>query len=352
MGIYRHRNSPYWQFDFQLNGVRWRGSTGCTARRDAEEFERRQRRKAALPALARPPVTLDLAAGLYSEHAELQPSWPTTRYILAALVKGLGASTLLSAITQRDLQVYYARRRNGRSNASVNREIEVARALWRRADRTRFDVGQMPDWGQLLLKVPRTPPAELPAGAPQEALLSALRGDVRPAVEFLLASGWRRSEVLGLRWSDCNLADRQATTRIKGGDTVVRPLTTRMVVLIANQPRIGPMAFTYLCQKSRARRRKGQRYPLTATVLRQAFAEARTAAGLPAFRIHDLRHTTATRILRATSNLAAVSQALKHRSLKTTLRYAHVLDDDVRNALDAAESRNIPGMPKPKSRKA
>jgi integrase len=75
------------------------------------------------------------------------------------------------------------------------------------------------------------------------------------------------------------------------------------------------------------------------------------AAGVENFRFHDLRHTRATRILRATGNIHAAKEALKHRSIKTTLRYAHVTENDVRRALEASESRTIPEVPKGKRRK-
>ena len=299
---------------------------------------------------------MDEAAGLYAEHAERLPSWPTIDYITRALVKGIGAGMLLSAVTQRDLQVYFARRRNGRSNATVNREIENARAIWRRADRTRFDIGEMPDWAALRLKVAEKPPRELSATDEEEALFEAMSEDVRPAFRFLLLSGWRRGEVAGLRWSDLDLPNREAVTLIKGGNTVRRPLTTAMVAMIANQPKVGPFVFTYICRQSRAKRRKGQRYPLTPSLLRDRWQEALAAAEITDLRIHDIRHTTGTRIVRATGNLAAAKEALRHTNLKTTLRYAHVLGDDVRNALEAAaqsasESRNSPGRKSRTTRK-
>jgi integrase len=347
MTVYKPAKSPFFHMDFQFRGVRHHQSTGCTSRREAEAFERRYRHNLANPAGQQHPITIDEAAGLYAERAELTASWPTTQYILAALVKGLRKQTQLAAITQRDLQNHFAKRRGARSNASINREIDVARAVWRCADRAKYAIGQMPDWKALYLRVPAAPPAELTPE--QEAkVFESLPEDARDVVRFALISGWRRAEVIGLRWSDVDLAQGEARTRIKGGDVVVRPLNGALVALIANQTKAGPFVFTYLCRKARKGagkkpgRRAGERYPFTVTTLRTRWDEAREAASLEGFRFHDLRHTAATRILRATQNLATTAKVLAHRNLKTTLRYAHVLDDDIRRAQDAAMSRTIP----------
>ena len=74
---------------------------------------------------------------------------PTLIFLLLSTLCGLSGSTeqrvsamlteressqmyaLLSEITQRDLLAFVAKRRNGRTNATVNREIEVWRAAWR-----------------------------------------------------------------------------------------------------------------------------------------------------------------------------------------------------------------------------
>ncbi|WP_298290262.1 site-specific integrase [Novosphingobium sp.] len=366
MTVYKPKGKPYYHYEFQIRGKRYYGSTGCERKRDAEEVERRERRKAVLPSEQRPPITVNEAASLYQDHAELLPSWPTIRYMLTELVAGLGPSKLLSEVTDRDLQIYFARRRNGRSNSSVNREIENARSLWRRAKRSKYDVGEMPDWALLLLKVPKKPPRELQP-IEEDKLMLALRNDVVDAVEFLLKSGWRRAEVLGLRWEDLNLPAKSAVTRIKGGDHVNRPLTTALVEIIARQPQADtdegkPFVFTYVCQKSRGNRRKDKRYPLTPTALRKPWAAALEGAEVSSFRLHDLRHTRGTRIVRATGSLAAAKEALKHKRIETTLRYAHVLDDDVRNALEASEasapksrpqeSRHSPDRKSVKKRKA
>jgi site-specific recombinase XerD len=44
--------------------------------------------------------------------------------------------------------------------------------------------------------------------------------------------------------------------------------------------------------------------------------------------------------LRESGNLKLVQKALNHKDIKSTLRYAHVLDEDVANAVERlAESR-------------
>ncbi|MDR6135725.1 integrase [Sphingomonas sp. SORGH_AS802] len=357
MSVYKPKNSPYFHFDFVWKGRRFHGSTGAKTKREALRAEEAERAKARNGGAARLPITLDEACGLYQDRVEDLPSWSTARYMLAALIQGLGAATLLSEITQRQLLHYFSGRRNGRTNGSVNREIEVCRAMWRWAGKARYDVGEMPDWGALLLKVPNRAPREL-STTEETALFGEIRADLYAFCEFALKTGWRKSEVIGLRWSDVDLGARTAGTKIKGGDVVRRPLTQDMLVIIANQPKVGPFIFTYAAARTKPAftdklgrkqpaRKKGERYPMTETVIRRPWKAALEAAGVENFRFHDLRHTRGTRILRATGNLAAAKEALKHRSIKTTLRYAHATDNDVRNALDASDSKSRESTPEP-----
>ncbi|GEM72050.1 integrase [Sphingomonas aquatilis NBRC 16722] len=351
MSIYKPKNSPYFHFDFVWKGRRFHGSTGAKTRRAAERVEETERAKARNGGNARPPITLDEACGLYEDKAGDLPSWNDSERTIGILIEAQGAGALLSEITQRDLLALVAKRRNGRVNASVNREIEVWRAIWRWAAKARYDVGEMPDWGALMLKVVDKAPRELSA-AEETALFEEIRGDLYDFCDFALKAGWRKSEVMGLRWSDVDLGARTAGTRIKGGDVVRRPLTQDMLLIIANQPKVGPFVFTYKAVRTKSAfvdklgrkqpaRKKGERYPMTATVIRKPWAAALANAGVEDFRFHDLRHTRGTRILRATGNLKAAQRALAHKSIKTTLRYAHATDDDVRDALDASDVSRV-----------
>jgi integrase len=245
--------------------------------------------------------------------------------------------------------------------STVNREIEVARPIWRRVAKT-HDIGEMPDWGALRYAVAEQDPRELYHDE-EDRLFVTLREDMRDFARFALLSGWRLREVRHLRWADVNLGQAIAKTKLKGGKIADRPLNGELVALIANQVKAGPFVFTYVCKKSRkefidAKGRKNparladERYPFTQWGWRRPWAQALKAAGISAFRFHDLRHTRGTRILRTTGNLVWAKDALKHRNIKTTLRYAHASDHDVRAALDASESRSIPkvhGAPQQKT---
>lgn len=42
------------------------------------------------------------------------------------------------------------------------------------------------------------------------------------------------------------------------------------------------------------------------------------------------------------TNGCVAKEALKHATINTTLRYAHVMDEDLRRGLEISESRNSP----------
>lgn len=354
MSTYKPKKSTIFLYDFWFNGHRFHGSTGCKTKRDADRVEAKERVKAALDDGIRkkPVITLDGAAELYEIRLRETGKWSdTTDYIMAGLVESLGADKYLSEILQDDLSQHFAKRAAVVSASSVNREIDVARPIWRRVMRT-HDIGEMPDWGALRYAVPNKAPRELYHDE-EDKLFPEIREDHHDFNLFSLKSGWRYAEVAGLLWSKLNLGQAVAATRVKGGDWVKRPLTNDMVALIANQPKVGPFVFTYVCQKSRRAytdkkgrkhpaRLKGERYPFAKTTARKPLKKALTAAKVEEFRFHDFRHTRGTRILRNTGNLAIAKEALKHKDIKTTLRYAHAADEDVRRGLDASESRDSP----------
>ena len=86
---------------------------------------------------------------------------------------------------------------------------------------------------------------------------------------------------------------------------------------------------------------EGERYPLTYYGAKSEWQAMRKRAGVMGFRFHDVRHDMATKLLRQTKNLKLVSRALNHADIKTTSRYAHVLDSEVSEALERLSQSKI-----------
>ena len=357
MTVYQHKNSPYWQYDFQVRGQRYTGSTGCTSKSAAKEFERKERNRVAEGVLVKPDLTVDEACGLYwGSTGRFESNSDATKGQLERLTKFFGKRTLIRDLDRNEIDRYVRQRRGQKArhkatlvtNATVNRETQLLRRVLR-AIPDKYNRPEI-DWRGVFLKEAKERVRELSASE-ERALFEQLPPDLANVVEFAMLSGQRRDAVLTLLWSKVNLRGGRAEVRAKGGGWHQFPLSPRMIALIASQPRACAQVFTYRCERpspargDRPRRLKGERYPFSADGWRRQWAAALKAAGIEDFRFHDLRHTAGTRVLRASRNLKAVQKLLGHTDISTTARYAHAMEEDVRTALLEAESRNNPGVP-------
>lgn len=182
-------------------------------------------------------------------------------------------------------------------------------------------------------------------GDEADKLTLATRADYAPFFAFARASGLRLRECL-LQWSEVDWEARQINKRGKGGRPVPAPITGEVEAILA--PLVGDddvWVFTYVAERTRGKRIKGRRYPVTYSGVKTQWRRLRARAGVEGFRFHDFRHDLGTKLLRRTGNLKLVQKALNHASIKTTTRYAHVLDDEVTAALSdvqaAQKSRDL-----------
>jgi integrase len=76
--------------------------------------------------------------------------------------------------------------------------------------------------------------------------------------------------------------------------------------------------------------------PVNPSNVDRSFARLRKAAGVPDIRVHDLRHTAASLLLREGVPVKQISERLGHASTRITLDlYAHLLPDAHDMAADA-----------------
>jgi integrase len=74
--------------------------------------------------------------------------------------------------------------------------------------------------------------------------------------------------------------------------------------------------------------------------IKKAFAAARSEAGLTDLRLHDLRHTHATRLIAAHIPLGEVGRILGHTQPSTTYRYVNANHETARRAAAALDLFN------------
>jgi integrase len=228
------------------------------------------------------------------------------------------------------------------SPSTVNRSVikplqwlfSTAREDWG----IRFD--NEPKWRELLLAEPEEHVRELRQDE-ADAISLATRPDYAPFFNFARATGLRLRECF-LKWNEVDWNTRKVVKKGKGGRTVITPITDEIEAILA--PLLGhhpEWVFTYVADRTRGGLERGRRYPITYNGLKTAWRRIRIRAGVDSFRFHDFRHDLATKLLRATGNLKLVQKALNHSDIKTTTRYAHVVDDEVAAALESLQrSRN------------
>ena len=175
-------------------------------------------------------------------------------------------------------------------------------------------------------------------------LLEAFRGDVlEPTVIFGLCYGLRKSEALGLRWSDIDF---------DAGTLLVQNTVTRMKTLIEHEQTksaaskrvlyLMPNTITYL-KKLRQQQEENHQFlgeaytisdhvcvwpdgrPVSPDYVSQHFKRVLLKNNLQPIRFHDLRHTAGSLLINNGASIKQVQEFLGHEKASTTLDiYTHI----------------------------
>ncbi|WP_166652496.1 tyrosine-type recombinase/integrase [Enterovirga rhinocerotis] len=228
----------------------------------------------------------------------------------------------------------------------MNRTVtEVLRRILKRAAEVWREPVAPIRWRDHLLKEPEERVREL-RDDEETKLFKSLRPDYHAIVRFALLSGCRLNECVSLRWQDVDWGGRQIWIKGKGDKLAPIPMPPSIRELLwPLQGQHPEFVFTYVAKRASEVRRVGGRYPITYEGLKTAFRRfAKTA--LPGYRFHDNRHTAATRVMRASGNIKIAQTLLRHTSITTTTKYAHVVHDEVLDAMErAAKTRSATQSP-------
>ena len=137
------------------------------------------------------------------------------------------------------------------------------------------------------------------------------------AIRLLLLTGCRKNEILRLRWEEVDL--RSAELRLADSKTGARTiaLPAAAVELLASLPRASDNPWVL------PGRRRGRHL----SNVTRAWHTLQRRAKLNDVRLHDLRHSYASRALALGESLPMIGRLLGHRRIQTTARYAHLAPD-------------------------
>ncbi len=331
--IYKRKGSPYWW-------ARCKGPNGGPVRRSLS-----------IPAQKALKANAQVAANkleidLWSDHNPLKTRWLfedlMTRYIVERQpgiadmrcirnLRQFFVGALLADMAPEDVAHYKQERRILVKDSTIRRELATFSAAINFARREwgwpipNVIEGRKPPQGKGRIRwIDREEATRLIHVAHSEA---PYLGDF---IEIALHTGMRKQEILGLECSRVDL--HHGVIHLNPNDQKSGEYSTVPLNAVARQAilrRLSVAAEQYPGSPWLFPGRKGR-----ITDIKRSFTSACKKVGIKDFRIHDLRHTCASWLVQDGVSLMKVKALLRHSSVTTTEKYAHLAPQDTKEAVD------------------
>ena len=249
--------------------------------------------------------------------------------ILTEHLKKFFDNMVLSEVTPGLIEKYRTKRLTGDNvrNSTVNRETAFLKAAFNLAIRN----GKSADNPVRFFKKLKEPDGRLRFLSHDEMnmLLNACKKYFRPVVVCALLTGMRRNEILNLEWKDVDMDEgfiRVVNT--KNGRVRNIPICGMLHRTLKECAEWSDGVYVF-CNSN------GGKYHSVHSLWDNTVSEA----GIKDFRFHDLRHTAASYLVMSGVDLATVKEILGHRTLEMTLRYSHLSNTHMKNAMETLGTR-------------
>jgi integrase len=320
MGLYQR--DELWGIDYYNGYKRVRELVG-PSKGEAKKLlavrkvERLRGRHEITPKVEAPPFD-QFVKDRYTEYARANKrGFYNEQYRLNQLTKFFGKRQL-SELTRWDAEYFKIETSKNVAPATVNRSLVTLKHILSMAVAWNL-LRQNPFAGVKLMRVPQQ--TERVLSKEEEIKLLAACGQIKNpqlivGVKIALNTGMRKAEIYSLKWEQVDFTNRQI--RIPNGKTVqsdrIIPMNEKIAALLyeMHSKKSGELVFPSI--------RKGEGHLRDPKV---GFMKAVRLAQIPHIRFHDLRHTFATRLVRAGVDLITVQQLLGHSTIAMTTRYAH-----------------------------
>jgi len=277
-------------------------------------------------------ITFNELAGRYVENFGTQKSFEGFKsYVIRDLRVEFGERRL-SEISYLDLETWRNRRKatptkagKPRKDASVNRDMAILGHMLSKAVEWELLEASPFKKGKRLVFKENNHRLRFLSETEVEDLLKECIPHLKPIVETALLTGMRRGELLGLQWEQIRNGFIYLT-ETKSGKARQIPINDRLAGVLKEVRRGNQLKSPYVFCDSRGRR---------FNEVTRSFTSACRRAGIEAFRFHDLRHTFASHLVMKGIGLKAVQELLGHADLTMTMRYAHLSQGHLQEAVAA-----------------
>jgi len=188
-----------------------------------------------------------------------------------------------------------------------------------------------------------SPPRRIPVTSDIRKLLDVCKGRDpiskrdRTLIYFMVNTGLRREEVANLKLSDIDWKNGFIKVKGKGGKIRMVAVPSRVL-----EGKTAPSLKNYIERWRFPTHSTAlfttQRGKITPQIVGKIVRTRAREAGMPWIHAHSLRHYYATNLLRAGVNIRIVQELLGHADIKTTGIYLHIIEGDLRKAV---ENENI-----------
>lgn len=267
-------------------------------------------------------------------------SWKAPQAFLETLIEHFGGKRIRE-ITHDDIEQFKlsrlrlpTKRGTQRTIASVNRELELMRAVMRFASRQGYIYRSPFETGATIISKADEARRERVLTHDEEARLLAActgrRSHLYALLVCALDTAMRRGELFKLRWRDVDLYAREITI------TAMNSKTAR-ARKVAMTPRV--FAALEAIHQSAPPNNDLLVFGITDTI-KKSFAAACRDAGITEFRFHDCRHTAITRMIQAGIAPMEVMKVSGHTQMNTFARYINPNSASVKRAADTLAAFN------------
>jgi integrase len=208
------------------------------------------------------------------------------------------------------------------------------------------------------LRAPHTNPCELVAGNPEHGRERYLTGeeitrlmavleqrrrqqrwhDSVDVITLALLTGARRGEILAMEWADLDL-DSALWVKPASGTKQRQPhhvpLSAAAVELLRQRRSSDTRSLRLVFRRGNS--------ASGASRMDRDWSLIRAAAGLDDVRFHDLRHSFASLLVSAGESWPVIGRMLGHAKTQSTMRYAHLADQPLRDAAEIVAGKIVRG---------